>query len=75
MTYNQLRVGRYYSTYFEGQGTFVFRCGYPLWMSPEGVVNDTGNFNYLGDFNPSNGFKEFQEATDEQILKLIKNDQ
>lgn len=59
--------GKYYTTYYPGQGLYTFKCGYNLWVSHSS--KDIYKLN-SGNFTPSNGFDEFREATPEEIKML-----
>lgn len=69
MKYRELKVGKYYSTTYQKQGTYIFQQG----------ANDYINLQRKyyrkvdADFTLANGFTNFREATFDEKLKLISS--
>jgi len=68
--YNDLQIGKYYTTEYEDQGLYTFRCGYKHWIRHKTNSIVTQND---GGFDPDNGFTEFRLAHKYEVSMLGGN--
>jgi len=67
LSITDLKTGTFYTTEYENQGKYTFRQGCDIYYSHQ----HNSLYNLNGDFTNSNGFYNFREATNEEIIKLI----